>query len=131
MTVEQSIPELDNTLAVASRGVPVFPCHPDKRPATPNGFKDATTDPTVLRAMFNRTGLLIGMPTGSTSGVSVLDVDVQRDGDLSLLVLERMYEPIPETLKVRTRSGGVHHHFKASGVKNSNDVLGPGLDVRG
>jgi hypothetical protein len=131
MTGKQCIPELDNALAVAASGVPVFPCYQDKRPATPNGFKDATTDPTVLRAMFNRPGLLIGMPTGNASGVSVLDVDVHRGGDLSLLVLERMYGRTPDTLRVRTRSGGVHLHFKASGVKNSNDVLGPGLDVRG
>ncbi len=131
MTVNESLSELDGALELAASGVPVFPCHPDKRPATPNGFKDATTDPTVLKAMFNRPSLMIGMPTGSASGVSVLDVDVQRGGDLSLLVLERVYGRIPETLQVRTRSGGVHHHFKASGVRNSNDVLGPGLDVRG
>ena len=36
------------SLKLARRGIPVFPCGPDKRPLTPNGFKDASTNPDIV-----------------------------------------------------------------------------------
>src|SRR5689334_10515728 len=68
---------LKAAILVAQKGRPVFPCDPrTKRPRTPRGFKDATTDPLVIRAWFEPDhDSMLGMPTGSTSGLVVLDVD--------------------------------------------------------
>jgi hypothetical protein len=68
-----------NTLEIAldlaaNRGIPVFPCKPDKTPATPHGFKDATTDLAQIEAWFSDREALIGVPTGTASGLNVLDV---------------------------------------------------------
>jgi Bifunctional DNA primase/polymerase, N-terminal len=48
-------PELDAALRYANRGIPVFPCSPlDKKPLTPHGFKDATTDEAQIRAWWTQ-----------------------------------------------------------------------------
>ena len=36
----------------AQNGVPVFPCRQDKSPLTRHGFKDASSDPAVIRELF-------------------------------------------------------------------------------
>src|SRR5262249_59642403 len=44
-------PMLQYALSLAVLGMPVFPCLPrskQKQPATPHGFKDATTDPAIV-----------------------------------------------------------------------------------
>jgi hypothetical protein len=119
-------------LEVAKQGILVFPCNQDKRPATRHGFKDATTDHEQIRQWWTENpNALIGVPSGKASGIDVFDVDIQHGGHLSLKVLEHIFRPIPKTRMVRTRSGGTHYQFQANGVRNSNGVLGPGLDVRG
>ena len=67
-------------------GLPAFPCwdtpankKTDKTPLTKNGFYDAVTDPAKIREMFTRP-CLVGVPTGSVSGVDVLDVDPRNGG---------------------------------------------------
>ena len=41
---------LEQALHIAlNLNLPVFPCRPDKRPYTKNGFKDATTDMTKIK----------------------------------------------------------------------------------
>lgn len=37
-----------------AHSVLVFPCRQDKSPATKHGFKDASSDPAVIRKMFAR-----------------------------------------------------------------------------
>ena len=114
----------------------MFPCEPGgKRPLTPSGFWDATTDPRRVRAWWGRRpSANVGVPTGRRSGLVVLDVDRGGGGPESLAALEREHGPAPETARARTGGGGAHLFFRyppGREVRNSAGVLGPGLDVRG
>jgi Bifunctional DNA primase/polymerase, N-terminal len=121
-------------LSYAARGVPVFPCEPSgKRPLTPNGFWEATTDERRIRAWWRRwPEANIGVPTGRGSGLLVLDVDAG-DGLEALAELELLRGQPPKTARARTGGGGKHVYFRYSKdveVRNSQGYLGPGLDIR-
>lgn len=76
----------------------------------------------------------IGLVTGPESGVFVLDIDPDNDGDTKLEQLEAQYEPLEETYTVKTGSGGMHYYYKLpEGVKitNSRGSLPVGIDIRG
>lgn len=126
-------PILAAALAIAADGLPVFPCGANKAPLTRNGFKDATTDPAKLRAMFsNVMAKMIGMPTGELTGIVVVDVDRKENrqgGDW----LDANSSRLVQTRTHRTGSGGLHLLFRHPGrpVKNQNDKIAPGIDVRG
>jgi hypothetical protein len=117
-------------LRIANKGKPVFPCKPDKSPYTKNGFKDATTKPGHVAAMFNKhRDALIGMPTGRRSGVLVMDVD--RLEALDELDPELRQE-VEQTFTIRTPSGGLHLYLGyETGITNSSGALPPGIDIRG
>jgi hypothetical protein len=73
----------------------------------------------------------IGIVTGSTSNLVVIDVD--EGGEETLAQLQQENGALPSTAEVRTKRGR-HLYFKHPGIKIRNDVkkrLGPGLDVRG
>jgi len=126
-------------------GVPVFPClnSEDKRPLTANGFKDATTNADQIEAWWRKwSSALIGLPTGNASGLFVIDIDVKHgnNGLETLAALEKEHGPLPETLTVRTWSGGEHRYFiyprdidltKYKPLGNSSGRLGRGIDTRG
>jgi hypothetical protein len=125
-------------LEYASTGWPVFPCKPsDKAPLSDNGFKDATTDERRIRSWWLRhPKAMVGVPAGEASGVWVLDVDNRpeegKDGHAALAALEAEHGPLPETITVRTGSGGSHRLFKYGGVEIRNRAgFAPGLDTRG
>jgi hypothetical protein len=113
-------------LRIAGKGKAVFPCGPDKAPHTPRGFKDATTDPRRVTAFWNRhPDARIGVPTGSRSSVFVVDVD-------RLEALGELERELPETLTIRTPSGGLHFYFNyLPGLTNSPGNLPAGIDIRG
>ena len=69
-------PTLRQALAYARRGWPVFPCQPGQKiPATPHGFRDATTDPDQITGWFTRhPDRNLAIATGAP-GPDVLDVD--------------------------------------------------------
>jgi len=63
-------------LSLAHQGIPVFPCGENKRPLTPNGFKDATCDPDIVHGWWTvQPNALIGVPTGVK--FVVIDLDLQ------------------------------------------------------
>jgi hypothetical protein len=117
-------------LKIAGKGKPVFPCKRDKSPYTHRGFKDATTNPGRVTALWNRYGgEKIGMPTGTTSGISVVDVD--RLEALQEFSLELRQE-LRETLTIRTPSGGLHYYLNhVDGITNKRGTLPAGIDIRG
>src|SRR5262249_43597073 len=117
-------------LKLARRKVCVFPCADDKRPLTPNGFKDASADPDIVHVLFTeyRHASLIGVPTGER--FVVIDIDLQH------LDAQQWYDAnrarLPLTRTHVTRSGGRHLLFKPnSKVGCSAGKLGPHVDTRG
>jgi hypothetical protein len=72
---------LSAALALAQRGLAVFPCVLTKRPACSHGFKDATSDPAGVRELWRRfPGELVGVPTGNRNKFAALDVDPRHGG---------------------------------------------------
>jgi hypothetical protein len=129
---------LDQALAYAARGWPVFPCRERepgrKRPYTPRGFHNATTDAAIIERWWRQwPDALIGMPTGRVSGRVVLDIDIKRPEANGFDSLEDLGIVLPSTPMVHTASGGLHVHFDAGDreLRNSAGLIGPGLDVRG
>jgi hypothetical protein len=111
---------------LAGKGKQSFPCKANKAPCTPRGFKDASADPEQVKALFTKyRAENIGMPTGSRSDVFVLDVD-------RLEALGELPKELPETLTIRTPSGGLHYYFNhVEGVSNKTGNLPVGIDIRG
>jgi hypothetical protein len=124
--------------AVALR-LPVFPCKSaaygedeHKRPHTTHGFKDATRNPSIIRAWWRQyPDALVGVPTGEMSGLFVIDVDSGRHDEANDW-LERYSPYLPDTRQHATKSGGWHLLFKhPPGLRNSASKLGKGVDTRG
>jgi hypothetical protein len=126
----------DWALWYAEKSIPVFPCKPGrKEPLTPNGHKDASTDPERIRAWWSRwPDANIAMPTGKRSGWVVVDVDPEHGGYDSLAELHEAGHGLPLTATIKTGGGGVHHYLRCPEgveIRNSAGKLGPGLDIRG
>ncbi|WP_105034130.1 bifunctional DNA primase/polymerase [Cryobacterium aureum] len=108
----------DAAIAFARAGIPVFPCVTDgKHPLTPAGFHDASRDLDQLRGWWGRwPGANIGMPTGSASGIDVVDIDVTSK-DSGFAAFERASSAglvEGDLARVRTPSGGLHVYFSAN-----------------
>jgi len=119
--------------AAIALGVPVFPCHANKRPLTRHGFKDATADPAEIHRLFaNPAAAMIGIPTGEVTALVVVDVDV-KDGRQGGSWLDANSHRLPQTWTVRTASGGLHLYFRwpDQPIRNSASKIAPGIDVRG
>lgn len=126
---------LTGALEWAAQGYAVFPCinRPGndlhKAPLTGRGgFHNATTDKAQIEAWWRtHPDALIGVPTGTSTGIAVLDLDKKNDKD--------GYAAVPGWEKlspaiVRTGSGGAHLYFRADApIRNS--VGKNGVDVRG
>jgi hypothetical protein len=109
-------------------GFPVFPCHPDKRPYTAHGLKDASTNIEQVASFWERwPSALIGVLTGRASKLLVVDIDP--DGaqwyaeNFERLTCARIH---------KTRRG--HHllyRMPETEIRNSAGKIAPGVDVRG
>src|SRR5262249_29103564 len=92
----------------AKQGWAVFPVGPDKRPWTKHGYKDATTNPTKV-ACFDWKGASIGIATGSSSNIDILDVDLH--GGDGFETLKALGLALPDTLIASTPRQGRHYFF--------------------
>ena len=138
---------------LASLGTHVFPLNPTtKRPFAnadvaaaigwpepsqgEGGLKFATTDADAISAWWARwPDALIGIRTGSISGLYVLDVDRKNDKD-GFATISANNWIIPDTVGTQTPSGGGHYYFsiprdRQRRWKTDSDRLGLGLDRRG
>jgi Bifunctional DNA primase/polymerase, N-terminal/Primase C terminal 1 (PriCT-1) len=128
---------IKHALALAEKGLSVFPCQPrGKTPATKHGFKDATRDPQLIEKWWTSWPQCnIGVATGASSGIFVLDVDTKgvNNGETELRKLEAQHGALPATVESVTPSRGRHLFFKYPGwlVKCSQSEIASGIDVRG
>src|SRR5262249_49624550 len=132
--------ELEAALDYARHGIPVFPTNAlNKKPLTPNGFKDASADEARIRDWWRRwPNAMVAAPTGSASGMWVIDLDLDPvkkvDGMATLAQLIAQHGAIPKTLMTITPRGGRHLIFAWDSkvvIRNSAGKIGPGIDVRG
>lgn len=127
---------LDAALRCAERGWPVFPLA-GKVPVVKNGLNDATTDRrTIVEWWTRRPESNLGLTTGTAAGIWVLDLDTHsaaENGLESIDVLEAEHGPLPDTMIVRTGTGGLHLYWSMpEGVEIRNrQKVRPGVDVRG
>lgn len=124
-------------LEYATAGLPVFPCHPERKsPLIKRGFLDASTDLDQVRAWWGRwPDAVVGLPTGATSARWVLDIDVRdgKGGDDALFAWEQEHGELPLTPMAMTASGGFHYHWRwpTGRPVPSRTNVAPGIDVRG
>jgi hypothetical protein len=118
-------------LALAAQGFPVFPIAASKRPTCPHGFHDAATEAGKIRRLWREhPAPLIGVPTGASTGLFVLDIDSPRHSEAAEW-FERHSPYLPETRQQTTRSGGIHLFFKHHlGLRNSAGRVARGVDTR-
>ena len=129
-TEKQAPSMLDEALRYAERGWPIFPCRPDKRPLTPNGFKDASTDAAIIESWWKQwPDALIAAPTGEAIGAWVLDID-----DAAAFHSLANDFAIPATRSCRT-GRGMHLYFAWDADEPVRNRLKcaelPGADIRG
>jgi hypothetical protein len=114
----------------ADRGYPVMPIMFGKK--TPlvipgvceHGVKSASRDPQIIECMFatGRENMAI-----SCEGLIVVDVDTRKGATPPNWLLDAT------PMVIRTPSGGWHFYFRRDEgltVKNGNDVLGDGIDIK-
>lgn len=121
----------------ASAGVAVFPCVPGgKRPLTSHGFHDASWDPVQVADWWSRwPEANIGLPTGSASGVDVVDVDMHGPvaGFAGFERARRAGLVDGWAAMVRTPSGGLHAYYPADPARaqTSWQAATAAIDFRG
>lgn len=123
---------LQAALSIAQLGIPVFPCGPDKK-ALVKWKKAPTIDRKTIEKWWEKFPTAIpAFPTGSRSGISVVDLDVKK-GKNGVEEYARLGGSVHEAgALVKTPSGGYHLYFEhTDGVRNSQDAYGIGIDVRG
>src|SRR5215510_2908527 len=126
-------PMLAAALAYAQQqNWPVFPCENiKKRPLTPHGFKDASTNPERIKQWWKRwPKAMIGLPTGHAAFCVDLDrKEPDKDGPTTWAKLEAEHGAAPATRSTTTPSGGRHLLFKhRAGYRNIPlNKLAPGI----
>ena len=114
-------------------GLPVFPCkRKTKAPLVKKGFKAATRNEQQINDWWAEwPDAMIGVPTGPSSGIDVIDIDVKPQEFIDGFAFLPQWKSLSPVI-VATPSGGAHLWFRSDGnVRNSTDRLAPGIDTRG
>ena len=102
---------------------------------TPNGLKDATRDPDVVREWWTTTpkcnvGAVLGAASG---GIVAIDIDRKHgvDGYEAMRDWEMEHGDMPETVTCCTPTGGFHLYYRVDREirPSTNDAIG--VDIRG
>jgi len=148
---------LNAALAYAALGWPVFPIapvdlttghcackegeaceEPGKHPLV-HWTERASTDPRQLRNWWRwQPRANVAVATGRASGLVVVDIDPQHEGDLTRTALGAAGHSFPPTLTAKTRSDGWHLFYRAQAGRHVANTTGslagvggtPGIDVR-
>lgn len=124
----------------AERGWPVFPLHgmrggrctcgradcssAGKHPLTKRGLKDAAVERTQINAWWRRWPKAnIGLVTGESSGIVVVDIDLPR----AFESLDRLIGRLPKTLISVTGGGGLHLIYRRAAELRCTSARLPGL----
>ena len=118
-------------------GFSVFPLAPrTKRPIVAGGFKASTTNHDQIQSWWKANpDAGIGIATGATSGIVVLDQDPRNDGEQSYVELQRDHGHLADAPLCRTGGGGTHEYFQHPGdapVPCRSNLGGyRGIDLKG
>ena len=129
--------KLQAALSYQKRGWAVFPLEGKIPKKGSHGFKDASINGGAAREWWNANpDDNIGIATGLSSGLIVIDIDPRNGGDKALAELEKQYGALPQTAEVTTgrRDGGRHLYFLppldiAVKSKKGQDGIAPGVEV--
>ena len=131
------VPLPSAAVRLATAGFAVFPCRSgEKRPLPTHGLLDATKDVEQVRAWWRRwPGANIGLPTGSTSGLAVLDIDRRATGSGYAAFARLLRDGLADGWAglVRTPSGGLHAYYPADPARPARcwQSAGHHVDFRG
>lgn len=115
---------------LAGNGVPVFPCVAGtKRPATLNGFHDASTDLDIIDAWWSEDPNYNIAFSPHMVGLGVIDLDGE-EGELSWDAWQNEHARLAETYTVRTPRGGRHLYYRGI-LPATQSKLGVHVDTRG
>jgi hypothetical protein len=122
-----------SALALAARGLRVFPCKPrQKIPDSDHGHLDATVDAKTIKRRWTETAdANIGLRPDA-SGFVVVDVDTRNGGYKTLEALEAELGPCPDTVVARTgcREPGLHLYYRVPAGMEFRGKLGDGIDIK-
>jgi hypothetical protein len=119
-------PALEFARLYKTLGWPVFPLSPRKKsPATKHGFHDASLDDKEIESWWGgenaKERFGIGIPTGRSSGLIVVDIDARNGGWGTVERLKAEGKHLPEdTVRIYTSGErhevGCHYYFRFPGI---------------
>lgn len=109
----------------------VIPIHPnDKKALIPYGNLKKPDDVDINQYYNSKTKYNFAVLTGERSNITVVDIDVKDDGLKTWNELIDKHGDI-DTIKVRSRNGGLHYYFKYNeNIKQTQGLNGVGVDIR-
>jgi hypothetical protein len=126
----------DAALAMASLGLHVFPCNPDKTPKVAAWEQSASASPFDIAVKWDAApDSMPGLPVGA-HGLVVIDADKRASGPNGVeafvtLCAENRID-LSSAFVVETPSSGLHFYFSTTTpYSNSSGSLPKGIDVRG